>query len=295
MYLPKSADRRRATAVFLAPSFIGLILFCLLPIVTSLVYSLMDYDLLAGSMKFIGFRNYSRILTGKEFLQVLGHTLTYLGLYLPFILVLSLAQGMVLNQTFRGRGVFRAIFYTPVITSWVAAAVVWTWVLSGKYGLLNQMLAPLGITGPAWLSSKFWAMPGVVIAALWKDTGYYSLMVLAALKSIDPSYYEAASIDGASDGRKFLSITLPLISPTLFLLLVINVIYGFQVFESVLIMTDGGPGGATSVFLERIFKYAFKQYKMGMASAYSWILFVIIFAFTLIQFWMQKKWVNYDA
>ncbi|NLV57342.1 MAG: sugar ABC transporter permease [Clostridiales bacterium] len=282
-------------AVFLAPSFIGLILFCLLPIVTSLVYSLMDYDLLAGSMKFIGFRNYSRILTGKEFLQVLGHTLTYLGLYLPFILVLSLAQGMVLNQTFRGRGVFRAIFYTPVITSWVAAAVVWTWVLSGKYGLLNQMLAPLGITGPAWLSSKFWAMPGVVIAALWKDTGYYSLMVLAALKSIDPSYYEAASIDGASDGRKFLSITLPLISPTLFLLLVINVIYGFQVFESVLIMTDGGPGGATSVFLERIFKYAFKQYKMGMASAYSWILFVIIFAFTLIQFWMQKKWVNYDA
>lgn len=111
-------------AVFLAPSFIGLILFCLLPIVTSLVYSLMDYDLLAGSMKFIGFRNYSRILTGKEFLQVLGHTLTYLGLYLPFILVLSLAQGMVLNQTFRGRGVFRAIFYTPVITSWVAAAVV---------------------------------------------------------------------------------------------------------------------------------------------------------------------------
>ena len=295
MYLPKSADRRRAMAVFLAPSFIGLILFCLLPIVTSLVYSLMDYDLLAGSMKFIGFRNYSRILTGKEFLQVLGHTLTYLGLYLPFILVLSLAQGMVLNQTFRGRGVFRAIFYTPVITSWVAAAVVWTWVLSGKYGLLNQMLAPLGITGPAWLSSKFWAMPGVVIAALWKDTGYYSLMVLAALKSIDPSYYEAASIDGASDGRKFLSITLPLISPTLFLLLVINVIYGFQVFESVLIMTDGGPGGATSVFLERIFKYAFKQYKMGMASAYSWILFVIIFAFTLIQFWMQKKWVNYDA
>ena len=138
-------------------------------------------------------------------------------------------------------------------------------------------------------------MPGVVIAALWKDTGYYALMVLAALKSIDPAYYEAASIDGAGGGRKFLSITLPLITPTLFLLLVINVIYGLQVFESVLIMTDGGPGGATTVFVERIFKYAFKQYKMGMASAYSWILFVLIFAFTLVQFWMQKKWVNYDA
>lgn len=295
MYLPKTAQRRTATAVFLAPSLVGMIVFCLVPIATSLVYSLTNYDLLAGSMEFVGLKNFSRILSGKEFPQVLGHTLTYLGLYLPFILLASLAQGMVLNQAFRGRGAFRAIFYTPVITSWVAAAVVWTWVLSGKYGLLNQLLAPLGVTGPSWLSSKEWAMPGVVIAALWKDTGYYALMVLAALKSIDPAYYEAASIDGAGSGRKFLSITLPLLTPTLFLLLVINVIYGLQVFESVLIMTDGGPGGATTVFVERIFKYAFKQYKMGMASAYSWILFVVIFAFTLVQFWMQNKWVNYDA
>ena len=138
-------------------------------------------------------------------------------------------------------------------------------------------------------------MPGVVLAAVWKDTGYYALMVLAALKSIDPAYYEAASIDGAGTFRKFRSITLPLLSPTLFLLIVINVIYGLQVFDSVLIMTNGGPGGATSVFLERIYKYAFKQYKMGMASAYSWILFIMIFVLTMVQFALQKKWVNYDA
>ena len=138
-------------------------------------------------------------------------------------------------------------------------------------------------------------MPGVVLASVWKDTGYYALMVLAALKSIDPSYYEAAAIDGAGSARRLWSITLPLISPTLFLLLVINVIYGLQVFDSVLIMTDGGPSGATTVFLERIYKYAFDQYKMGLASAYSWILFALIMVFTALQFYLQKRWVNYDA
>ncbi len=295
MYLPQSTGRKTASAVFLLPSLIGLTVFCLLPIAMSLIYSFMDYDLLAGTKTFIGGKNFIRILGGKEFLQVLSHTMTYLGLYLPLILLCSVLEALALNRSFRGRGAFRAVFYTPVITSWVAAAVVWTWVLSGKYGLLNQMLSMIGVNGPAWLNSKEWAMPGVVIAAVWKDTGYYALMVLAALKSIDPAYYEAASIDGAGGMRKFFSITLPLLSPTLFLLIVINIIYGLQVFDSVLIMTNGGPGGATAVFLERIYKLAFKQYKMGMASAYSWILFVLIFLFTMLQFYLQKKWVNYDA
>lgn len=295
MYLPKTSGRRAATAVFLAPSLIGLVVFCLVPIISSLVYSFMEYDLLAGTKEFTGLGNFTRILTGSEFPKVLGHTMTYLGLYLPLILVTSVVEALVLNQSFKGRGFFRAVFYTPVITSWVAAAVVWTWVLSGKYGLLNQLLAPLGIVGPSWLNSKEWAMPGVVIAAVWKDTGYYALMVLAALKSIDPAYYEAAAIDGASGVRRFFGITLPLISPTLFLLIVINIIYGLQVFDSVLIMTNGGPGGATTVFLERIYRYAFRQYKMGMASAYSWILFILIFVFTVVQFVLQRKWVNYDA
>lgn len=295
MYLPKTRGRKVATAVFLTPSLIGVVVFCLVPIVSTLAFSLLDYDLLGGSPTFAGLSNYVRILTGREFPQVLLHTLTYLVLYLPLILAFSLGQGMLLNHSFRGRQVFRAIFYTPVITSWVAAAVVWTWVLSGKYGLLNQMLAGIGINAPAWLSSQTWAMPGIVIASLWKDTGYYALMILAALKSIDPAYYEAAALDGASGPKRFFSITLPLVSPTLFLLAVINVIYGLQVFESVLIMTDGGPGSATTVFLERIYKYAFEQYKMGMASAYSWIMFVLILLFTLIQFRLQRKWVNYDA
>ena len=146
MYLPKSSGRRTATAIFLLPSLIGLVVFCLVPMISSLVYSFMDYDLLAGNMKFIGFRNFERILTGAEFPKVLGHTLTYLGLYLPLILLTSVVEALILNHDFKGRGFFRAVFYTPVITSWVAAAVVWTWVLSGKYGLLNQLLETIGIT-----------------------------------------------------------------------------------------------------------------------------------------------------
>ena len=297
MYIPRNAGRRRTIALFLAPSLIGVVLFCLLPIAASLVFSVMDYDLLMpmSSMKFVGLKNFTRILTGREFPKVMMHTFTYLVLYLPAILAMSVGQALILNRTFVGQKLFRTVCYTPVITSWVAAAVVWQWVLSGKYGLLNQMLAAIGITGPAWLSSAKWAMPGVVIAAVWKDTGYYALMVLAALKSIDGTYYGAADIDGAGPVKKLTAITLPLISPTLFLLIVINIIYGLQVFDSVLIMTDGGPGGATTVFLERIYKYAFNQYKMGLASAYSWVLFALILVFTAVQFWLQRKWVNYDA
>ncbi len=297
MYIPNNAGKRRATFLFLLPSLIGIVGFCLLPIAASAVFSVMDYDLLMpmSAMKYVGFSNYVRILTGSEFPKVLGHTCTYLLLYLPLIMLTSVGEALILNKSFKGHGLFRTICYTPVITSWVAAAVVWQWVLSGKYGLLNQLLAGVGITGPAWLSSKDWAMPGVVIAAVWKDTGYYALMVLAALKSIDPTCYEAADIDGASGLKKLTAITLPLISPTLFLLIVINVIYGLQGFDSVLIMTNGGPGGATTVFLERIYKYAFKQYKMGIASAYSWIMFALILIFTAIQFRLQGKWVNYDA
>ena len=297
MYIPKNAGRRRTTALFLLPSLIGVVCFCLLPIAASLLFSVMDYDLLMpmNTMKFVGVKNFARILGGREFPKVLMHTFTYLALYLPLILLTSVAQALILNRPFAGQKLFSTVCYTPVITSWVAAAVVWQWVLSGKYGLLNQMLAAVGVTGPAWLSSAKWAMPGVVLAAVWKDTGYYALMVLAALKSIDPTYYEAADIDGAGGVKKLTAITLPLISPTLFLLIVINIIYGLQVFDSVLIMTDGGPGGATTVFLERIYKYAFNQYKMGLASAYSWILFALILVFTAVQFALQKKWVNYDA
>ncbi|MGB4658705.1 MAG: sugar ABC transporter permease, partial [Mobilitalea sp.] len=219
----------------------------------------------------------------------------YLLMYIPVIMLTSLGMGLLLSKSFKGHSIIRIIFYTPVITSWVAASVVWKWILSGKFGFINQAFAVVGIQAPAWLSDPSWAMVGIVIVAIWKDTGYYALFFLAAIKGIDFTYYEAANIDGARWYQKLFRITLPMISPTIFLLFVYNVIAGFQVFDSVQIMTTGGPAGATTVMMERVYKYGFKMYQMGYAAAWSWVLFIIILIVTIIQFTLQRKWVNYDS
>jgi multiple sugar transport system permease protein len=257
----------------------------------------MDYDILRplSEAKFIGLGNYKTLFSEGEIWKVLWHNLQYLLMYVPAIMATSMIVAILLNQDFKGRNIYRIIFYTPVITSWVAAAVVWRWILSGKFGYINQALALFGIDGPAWLSNPHWAMAGIVIVAIWKDTGYYALFFLAALKSLDKTYYEASQIDGAKWYQNLFKITLPLISPTIFLILTYNIIAGFQVFDSVQIMTEGGPAGATTVMVERIYNYGFHVYRMSFAATWSWVLFAIIMVATLIQFRLQRKWVNYDV
>lgn len=276
---------------------IGLIVFCIVPMVASAIYSFLDYDVLLplSDVKLIGLDNYKRLFREGELITTLWHNLQYLIMYIPLIMLTSLSMGMLLSKKFKCHGIIRIIFYTPVITSWVAAAVVWKWILSGKFGFINQALAVIGIQAPAWLSDPSWAMVGIVMVAVWKDTGYYALFFLAAIKGIDPTYYEAANIDGAKWHQRLFRITLPLISPTIFLLFVYNVIAGFQVFDSVQIMTTGGPAGSTTVMMERVYKYGFKMYQMGYAASWSWILFAIILLATIIQFTLQRKWVNYDS
>ena len=297
MYSSSAADKRLTIILFLLPAVVGLLVFCMLPMFASIIYSMLDYDILKpmDQIRFVGFDNFQKIIKGKELYETGSHTLKYVALYVPAVMIAALFQALLINRSFRGRAVYRTIFYTPVITSWVAAAVVWKWLLNGKVGLFNQALLIFNIQGPNWLNDRNWAMVGIVIAAIWKDAGYFALMIYAALKSIDISYFEAAAIDGAGPVRRLFNITLPLISPTIFLLLVTNVIGSLQVFESVFIMTGGGPANATTVFLERIYRYAFKLYKLGVASAFSWILFILILVFTLFQFVLQKRWVNYDA
>jgi multiple sugar transport system permease protein len=265
--------------------------------VASAGYSFLDYDILKPltETKFIGLDNYKRLFQEGELLTTLWHNIQYLIMYIPLIMVTSFVMGLILNKSFKGYGIVRIIFYTPVITSWVAAAVVWKWILSGKFGFINQALAVIGIQAPTWLSDPSWAMVGIVLVAVWKDTGYYALFFLAALKGIDSTYYEAANIDGAKWYQRLFNITLPLISPTIFLLFVYNIIAGFQVFDSVQIMTGGGPVGSTSVMMERIYKYGFRSYQMGYAAAWSWVLFGLIFLATIVQFILQKRWVNYDT
>ena len=173
--------------------------------------------------------------------------------------------------------------------------------LSPQYGIMNEMLGLVGIPGPDWLQSEIFAMPAIVLASVWKDMGYFGLIFLGGMQGISPTYYEAASIDGASKRAKFLKITLPLISPMTFYVLIMGIINSFQLFTPAVIMSknsagiSGGPNGATEVLVERIYTHAFKYQEMGYASAFSWILFAFILVFTFVQLKLQKRWVNYDS
>ena len=296
----------KAALPFLLPSMVGFILFSILPMITLLFISVTDWDGLSeltlfsdfgGFMQqfFVGLQNYVEIFTSKELYQVLGNTLWFLALYIPLMLVAAMAVALVLNSKMRGVGFLRVVYYIPVITSWVAGALIWKWALSPQYGIINSLLGLVGINGPNWLQSSQWAIPAIVLASVWKDMGYFGLMLMAGLQGIDRQYYEAASIDGAGKVKQFFRITLPLLTPTLFFILIISMISSFQLFPQIMIMTpDGGPGGATMMLVERIYKYGFRYYEMGYASAYSWILFAILMVLTGIQMKLQKKWVNYD-
>ena len=299
----KNGLKNQMSAVpFLLPSFIGLIIFSLLPIVISFFLSLTDWNGIDSlnlnvflKDHFIGFQNYVKILTGGEFFRVLGNTLYFIVLYIPLMLIFSLLIAWLMNKNYKGVSLFRILTYIPVLSSWIAASLIWKWVLAPKFGIANNMLSIFGISGPAWLQSEQWAMPSIVLVSVWKDTGFFGLILLSGLQGIDKTYYEAAAIDGANSWQQFWKITLPLLSPSIFFVLIISLINSFQLFPQVMIMTDGGPNGATQVMVERIYKYGFKYYEMGYASAFSWLLFVIIFALTNLQMKMQKNWVHYGA
>lgn len=288
---------------FLLPSVIGMFIFCILPILISVLVSLTDWDGLEKmslenffEKHFIGLDNYANILGGSEFYSVLGNTCYYIILYIPLMLVLSIGIACLLNQGYKGTGVYRVLYYIPVLTSWVAGALIWKWVLSPQYGVVNNLLSYIGIEGPGWLQDEHWAMPAIVLASVWKDIGFFGLIILSGLQTIDKSFYEAAGVDGASKWKQFFKITLPLLTPSLFFVLVVALIHSFQIFPQVMIMTkDAGPNGATQVMVERIYKYGFRYFKMGYAAAFSWLLFIIIFILTSLQLRIQKGWVHYDS
>ncbi|MDR1231844.1 MAG: sugar ABC transporter permease [Spirochaetaceae bacterium] len=309
----KNTERRNALQAvgFLLPSLIGFAGLSILPMIISLVISTTSWDGLSelalfsaafadgaafADTYFTGLSNYAAIFTGAELYQVLGNTLRFVLLYLPFMLLASFGVATILNKEIPGGTFFRVLYYIPVITSWVAGALIWKWVLSPEYGVVNNVLAIFGIAGPGWLQSPKWAMPGIVLASVWKDMGFFGLMLFAGLRGINKEYYEAADLDGAGKGRQLLHITLPLLSPVFFFVITISMITAFQVFPQVMIMTpDGGPGGSTMVMVERVYRYAFRYYEMGYASALSWVLFIIILSLTLVQTRLQDKWVVYDA
>ena len=286
---------------FLMPSLIGLLVFSLLPLLISAFISLTDWNgldqLTAPGFQehFIGLDNYKAILSSPEFWGVLWNTFRYIIMYIPLMLVASLGVAYLLSRQRPGVTAFRIIYYIPVLTSWGAASMIWKSMLSPEYGAVNNILAVFGIQGPGWLLDEAWAMPAIVLVSVWKDMGFFGLILLSGMVGINKSYYEAASLDGAGSWQKFWKITLPLMTPAIFYVLIVSLINAFQLFPQIMIMTDGGPNGATQVMVERIYKYGFRYYRMGYAAAFSWILFAIIMVCTAIQMKGQERWVNYDS
>lgn len=299
----RKVEKKKAVAAlpFMLPSFIGMLVFSLCPVLIAILLSFTDWNGLEKlnpntfTEHFVGLCNYKMILSSSEFWTVLLHTLYYIVLYIPLVFIASLGIALLLNKKKKGTMVFRVLYYIPVLTSWVAASLIWKWVLSPKYGIFNQILEIFGISGPGWLTSEVWAMPGIVLASVWKDMGFFGLFLLSGLSAIDPTYYEAAKVDGASKFVTFFKVTLPLLTPSIFFCLIMSLINAFQLFPQVQIMTEGGPNGATQVMVERIYTYGFSYFKMGYASAYSWLLFLIIFVLTMIQMKLQNGWVHYES
>ena len=267
----------RKALPFLLPSLAGGLFFSLLPIIISLFLSLTDWTgmtpislnpvsflpFIAGN--FVGLENFSVILTTSEFWTVLSHNLYFIVLYLPLMLVFSMTCALIINSERHGSRVYRVLYYIP------------------------NFLAIFGIEGPMWLQSEVWAMPSIVLASVWKDMGFYGMILLGGLKAINTEYYEAAEIDGAGRCQIFFRITLPL------LVVMLSLINAFQLFPQVMVMTtNAGPNGATEVMVERIYKYAFRFGKMGYAAAFSWLLFIVIMIFTLFQKLGERRFVSYD-
>lgn len=276
----------------LSPTLLVSIVFTLFPVLFSLFLSFHRWDILKPAKPFIGIDNYARMLDDAEFWLSLKNTVIFtigvVGLETPLALLIAL----VLTRKLRGLALYRAAFFTPAVTSTIAVAVVWAWVFNPQYGIINQALAVFGIDGPGWLADPQWALPAIIIMSIWKNAGYHMVIFLAGLQEIPESYYEAASIDGATSWQKFLHITWPLLAPTTGFVLITNVIFSFQVFGPVYVMTNGGPMRATTVVVYYLYQRAFQFREMGYASAIAWVLFLIILAFTVLQFRYTRKGVE---
>lgn len=279
--------------LFVAPLICGLLLFTYGPVLAAFGLSFTKGDYIS-TPKWIGLENYANLLREDLFWKSLKNTLYYVVGVVPAGMVLSLLLALAMNQKLRGIVIFRTIFFLPSITSSVAISLMWLWIYNPEFGVLNFLLKQFSVKGPAWLSSPTWAMPAIIIMAIWRGLGYNMLIYLAGLQGIPEVYYEAAEIDGAGKLAQFWYITVPLLSPTTFLLLILGLIGAFQVFEYTYVMTGGGPVYATLTLVLHIYNNAFRNFQMGYASALAYVLFFILLGLTLIQFRLQRRWVHYE-
>ena len=278
---------------FLLPNIIGFLLFMLGPIVASLVMSLFRWDIFTAPT-FIDWDNFIEIFSrGSGFWQYLGNTL-FFTISVPLSLALALFLAVMLNQPLRGMGFFKTIYFLPVVSSAIAVAIIWQWLLNKDFGVINALLVNLRLAPVDWLGSPLMAKLSIVLMSVWKGLGYNILIYLAALQAIPGELYEAAHLDGAASGRRFLHVTLPLLGPAHLFLFVTGFISTFQLFGPIYVMTQGGPLKGTWSLVYEIWWKAFREFRMGYAAALAWILFALIFVVTLVQWRYAGRKVHYS-
>lgn len=282
---PVSATRRQQTLngwLFLAVPVVLFVLFVLVPVGIAIVLSFTDYAIV-GDFEWIGVANYVRIFQDPIFWIALRNTAYYTALFVPLGVVVALGTAMLLNRRSGAVRVFRTLFYIPVISSTVATASIWFWLLNPQYGLFNVVLGWFGIDGPAWLYDSQWAMIAIVMMSVWAGFGANMLIFLASLQGVPSELVEAARLDGANAWQVFWHVTLPAISRTMFLVVTLLLIAAFQVFDQAYVLTKGGPGNSTLTLVYYIYDRGFGRLEMGYASALSFVLFLIILVFSLIN------------
>lgn len=279
--------------VFVSPWLLGFLIFGLYPIIMSIYYSLCQYDVLRIP-QFIGLDNYKELLFNDDYFWVsIYNTLFYLVFRTPFVIIGSLLLAVLVDNSIKGMKFFRTVYFTPSIISGVILSVLWMWLLNPEYGLINNALGYFGIQGPLWLIDPNWSKPALILMSVWSIGGGRMLVFLAALQGVPKHLYEAVEIDGGGWWAKFKNVTIPHISPIIFLWTIIEVIFALQVFVEAYVMTKGGPLNSTLFYNLYLYNKAFDDFQMGYSSALAWILFVIAMILTYIQFRVSKKWVHY--
>ena len=285
--------QHRAGWAFASPALILIALFYFVPVFGGLFLSFTDFDIYAigrpDTARLVGFSNYHKALTDPMFWKALGNTLIFVGIGGPLSVIASLAAAlMVTSKLARMPGVYRSVFFLPVVTTLVAVAIVWRYLFHTQYGLLNWMLGGIGIAPIDWLGNPHWAMFAIIVMAVWKNFGYNMLIFVAGLQSIPDELYEAAALDGADAWTRFVHVTVPQLGPTLLFVGVMTMLGNFQLFSEPYVMTQGGPLGATTTIVMLMYEQGFRWWRMGLASAIAFLLFAIMLAGTAIQVRVQK-------
>jgi multiple sugar transport system permease protein len=288
------SEANTAAWFFLSPAYVLIGIFFFQPVAASLLLSVTDFDIYGvadpTATRFVGLRNYSHLLSTPDFWNALKNTLYFAFVGGPLTIAVALGAALLLNSKLvRFKGLFRTIYFTPFVTTLVAVAIVWKYLYHTQYGLFNFVLGKFGISPVDWLGDPHWAMPAIILMAVWKSFGYNMLIFIAGLQAIPEELYDAAEIDGASTSRQFFSITLPMLAPTLVFVGVVTMIGYFQLFAEPYVMTQGGPLRSTTSVVLLMYEEGFRWWRMGYAAAIAFVLFIVILIATMIQFRLQKE------